>query len=572
MPSGWSMLKGTPDISSLSSWIGYNHYSSSGIITVLSPDGISNSFMSVNLDEATQTTFTAPAEADYINIYFGGFGTNQSGSGPIAAQPGNTANVVINGAPVVAEEIPWDGQWHMRTFSINLGASNTIVWDATLNSSLDKSIIHIYIPASQISTEDTDGDGINNDIDIDDDNDGVLDSQECSETNSTLFFDEFSGSASNAPNSQVPNGWANINSSDLITINNTIDGGSFVNDSNNSGVIVRSTSYGTSYIEGIYRTVSGFEIGEEYYISLEQSIYHYTWGGCTGQWKVILGGEILRTPTMSLPPWGQNAPFETVAIGPFTATANSMELRIEDESNNDGLQSADLLLDAIHVYKLEVTSCDIDGDGIVNELDLDSDGDGCSDSVESGNTLGSNNDTINYKSGADSNSNGLLDEFEDGTTGTINYVSTYSYAIDNNLNACADTDGDGIGDLIDIDDDNDGVLDTDEDGTPDYLDPDTLPCLTVYNEFTPNGDGANDTFVISCIGEERYKHNRLEIYNRWGVLVYSKNRYDNSWSGESTGRFSIQVKKQLPSGTYYYVLDLGTGASSRIGWLYINRE
>jgi len=30
-------------------------------------------------------------------------------------------------------------------------------------------------------------------------------------------------------------------------------------------------------------------------------------------------------------------------------------------------------------------------------------------------------------------------------------------------------------------------------------------CLTIYNEFSPNGDGINDTFVIDCI--ERYPDN-----------------------------------------------------------------
>jgi gliding motility-associated-like protein len=140
-----------------------------------------------------------------------------------------------------------------------------------------------------------------------------------------------------------------------------------------------------------------------------------------------------------------------------------------------------------------------------------------------------------------------------------------------------DDDGDGIATEDEHpDDDGDGIpldaLDTDEDGTPDYLDPDTLSCLTIYNEFSPNQDGNNDTFVISCIGEEKYKNNRLEIFNRWGNLVYSKNRYDNSWDGTSNGRLNVQVDDKLPSGTYYYVLDLGDGSKPKVGWIYINRD
>ena len=69
--------------------------------------------------------------------------------------------------------------------------------------------------------------------------------------------------------------------------------------------------------------------------------------------------------------------------------------------------------------------------------------------------------TSNDGTTTDANNNGLLDQYEDGTTGTINYTSTYSsYAINDAINACADTDGDGVNDVFDLDDDNDGILDT----------------------------------------------------------------------------------------------------------------
>lgn len=52
---------------------------------------------------------------------------------------------------------------------------------------------------------------------------------------------------------------------------------------------------------------------------------------------------------------------------------------------------------------------DTDNDGLANGLDLDSDDDGCSDAVESGNTSISNNNIINYNVGVDATFNGLLD-------------------------------------------------------------------------------------------------------------------------------------------------------------------
>ena len=94
-------------------------------------------------------------------------------------------------------------------------------------------------------------------------------------------------------------------------------------------------------------------------------------------------------------------------------------------------------------------------------------------------------------------------------------------------------------------------------------------CLTIFNEFTPNGDGTNDTFVIDCI--ERFTNNKLEVYNRWGNIVYSQANYVNDWDGTSNGRVVTNQSDQLPVGTYYYVLDLGDGSDPRVGWLYIAR-
>uniref|UniRef100_UPI0024902C6B DUF7507 domain-containing protein n=1 Tax=Winogradskyella eximia TaxID=262006 RepID=UPI0024902C6B len=95
-------------------------------------------------------------------------------------------------------------------------------------------------------------------------------------------------------------------------------------------------------------------------------------------------------------------------------------------------------------------------------------------------------------------------------------------------------------------------------------------CLTIYNEFSPDGDGVNETFMIDCI--EQYPNNKLEVYNRWGNIVYSTKGYLNNWNGTSNGRAVINQSDNLPVGTYYYVLDLGDGSDPLVGWLYINRN
>lgn len=94
-------------------------------------------------------------------------------------------------------------------------------------------------------------------------------------------------------------------------------------------------------------------------------------------------------------------------------------------------------------------------------------------------------------------------------------------------------------------------------------------CLVVYNEFSPNGDGVNEFFTIDCIS--RYPGNVLQVYNRWGNIVYEKRSYNNDWDGTPNGRAIVQKEDQLPVGTYYYVLDLGDGSEPRTDWLYINR-
>jgi len=61
------------------------------------------------------------------------------------------------------------------------------------------------------------------------------------------------------------------------------------------------------------------------------------------------------------------------------------------------------------------------------------------------------------------------------------------------------------------------------------------------NVITPNGDDKNENFIIE--GLEKYAHNKLVIFNRYGDHVYEVEDYKNNWNA-----------KGLNSGTYYYVL------------------
>ncbi|NBW36587.1 MAG: PKD domain-containing protein [Cytophagia bacterium] len=60
------------------------------------------------------------------------------------------------------------------------------------------------------------------------------------------------------------------------------------------------------------------------------------------------------------------------------------------------------------------------------------------------------------------------------------------------------------------------------------------------NVFTPNEDGKNDAFIIPAVYDGSWS---INIYNRWGNLVYTSNEYQNNWTGQ-----------QVASGVYFFEL------------------
>ncbi len=66
----------------------------------------------------------------------------------------------------------------------------------------------------------------------------------------------------------------------------------------------------------------------------------------------------------------------------------------------------------------------------------------------------------------------------------------------------------------------------------------------IPNIITPNGDGQNDCFVIK---NYEYWNLDVQIFNRWGLLVFKGGNYQNNWDGTYKG-------KPLADGTYYYII------------------
>ncbi|WP_167610986.1 gliding motility-associated C-terminal domain-containing protein [Maribellus sediminis] len=89
--------------------------------------------------------------------------------------------------------------------------------------------------------------------------------------------------------------------------------------------------------------------------------------------------------------------------------------------------------------------------------------------------------------------------------------------------------------------------------------------------FTPNGDNINDFFEIK--GIQYYPGNSITIINRWGKKVYEAKNYSINtnpvfWDGKSNVGGG---NGDLPTGTYFYVIDLGNGDKKIGGSVYLDR-
>lgn len=100
----------------------------------------------------------------------------------------------------------------------------------------------------------------------------------------------------------------------------------------------------------------------------------------------------------------------------------------------------------------------------------------------------------------------------------------------------------------------------------------------VYNAISANNDGKNDYLRIDEL--EKYKDNKIEIFNRWGVKVFSTTNYGsngNVFRGVSSTQ-SQNSDNYLPTGTYFYSLTLNYTENNtnksfkKSGYLYISSD
>ncbi|OXB02441.1 HYR-like domain-containing protein [Flavobacterium pectinovorum] len=106
--------------------------------------------------------------------------------------------------------------------------------------------------------------------------------------------------------------------------------------------------------------------------------------------------------------------------------------------------------------------------------------------------------------------------------------------------------------------------------------------VIIHNAFSPNGDGINDAFKIDSIDDLTcYPENTVEIYNRWGILVFETVNYNNTtnaFDGTSRGRTTVKQSEGLPTGTYFYIINYKSLDGNNIiqsnkkdGFLYLSK-
>ena len=324
---------------------------------------------------------------------------------------------------------------------------------------------------------DTDGDGIADICDLDDDNDGILDVDE----RPCFVFSESFGTGSGSQSSNHPN--VPSNSVDNIMVGTNSDAGSRTWFQSNSGAdatgdpegkyLALDNPNGSSPVL-IYQETITVLPNEEYSYSLFAAAAKEELGRPASdspdvrmQIKDASGTvlKVINTGALSLS-WQR---FEFL----FTSTTATVTFEIYNNNTRDAFNT--LLLDEIFITLI---SCDSDNDGIPDYLDNDSDNDGCPDALEGENTsltlldvdnqgrLKGNVDPITgiptiigsgqkSLSAVDPNiTGGQCDDDSDGVPNINDSCKGYDDAID--------TDGDDVPDGCDLDNDNDGILDVDE--------------------------------------------------------------------------------------------------------------
>ena len=335
---------------------------------------------------------------------------------------------------------------------------------------------------------DTDGDGIFDDDDLDDDNDGITDEDEIAasfeDVSTTVTFD--AGLSTDGTNIVLTDGTVTITITNDV---NAVLSGSSVTFNSTGGlpdsINITATS-GHDIIGVTFTDIDNMDpdndSGNAYIdaIALDQA---GTWSGINGAGQLNSYTPDSAGETAAAADINANAGSfggaggRTVDFSELTTAGAVSDILINPDDVNqnnytasytfdtttntfrlfgDDVVEADNQITTLNFVTMDISyrvGADTDGDGVIDQRDLDSDNDGISDLRESGldaATLDTNNDgELDDMDGVD----GDLDD--DGLSDAIEAT----YGADQGITP-VDTDNDGTADYLDLDSDNDGIADT----------------------------------------------------------------------------------------------------------------
>ncbi|WP_298782645.1 hypothetical protein [uncultured Polaribacter sp.] len=304
--------------------------------------------------------------------------------------------------------------------------------------------------------DDFDGDGICNEEDLDDDNDGILDIDE-----TTVYCEE--EEEVNIINMRT--GWNvggyHSTSTVLVSGCSQTNGNTY---GNKNGLRTYNDTNTTVWWYAKYSVTPNYPVTITGVIESNRVDYEHL-GSIVGRFKV--DGVTQATVNSNV---GYSE--RKLVNYTYTPTTNELIIRIEYDTSNTGKCTPYLnapegyagVTSITQVINSGVTTVcsgpennDLDNDGILNSFDTDADGDGCPDAIEGDASLEiSDLGVVNTDSASSSYGVPLI-------VGEGQGVGTSQNSLD--TTACdqiVDTDSDGIPDSLDLDDDNDGILDVDE--------------------------------------------------------------------------------------------------------------
>jgi hypothetical protein len=479
----------------------------------------------------------------------------------------NTTDFSIVGAPYSSPIAPSGS----TTFTIQYNAVGNSIPTCLVtinNDDADESVYTFLITAeSKQSFFDSDGDGIFDNVDIDDDNDGITDTDEelaCKNSNIAIstnykFLNETFGEGTNR---------TTINTTyNAITTYNYEDGsggnlgdgkytvyyqaanGDGINQTPNGEVAVwadqywftgedhtsgdtngRMAMFNASFSPGLFYTAS--ITGALPNVPITYSFWVLNLDTTTApginsrlrpnilvEFRKTNGDLLASITTGDIPPSNNSDPDNSWKNFTADLTFNVSEFDVFFYNNETGGLGNDLAIDDISIVQ---TLCDTDNDGIANVFDLDSDDDGIPDVVEAG--FGNiSNGTGLINSWIDNNGNGMHDAVEGLTI--------------------LDSDGDGTPNVIDLDSDNDSIFDVDESGASNSGDTNFQ-----NGDGDVDGDGLGDGGDTDYVREKDYDSDGASEYFADGILdIYDF--HEGATMADAYGNTN------QGNGNTYYVLD-----------------